>query len=46
MLMAQKEALLVAVSDYRGERGDLQGVKKDIVNMSRLFKASFMTSQK
>ena len=35
--MAQKEALIVGVSDYEGTKYDLRGVKKDIVNMKSLF---------
>jgi len=35
--VAQKEALIVGVSDYVGTKGDLAGVKKDVVNMKVLF---------
>ena len=33
----QKEALIVGVSDYEGVKDDLDGVKKDVVNMKKLF---------
>ena len=37
--MAQKEALILGVSDYMGEKSDLGGVKKDIPRMENLFKS-------
>ena len=35
--MAKKEALIVGVNDYKGEKSDLPGVKKDVLNMQKLF---------
>ena len=37
--MAQKEALILGVSDYMGTKYDLGGVKKDVPRMERLFKS-------
>ena len=37
--MAQKEALILGVSDYRGTKYDLDGVKKDVPRMENLFKS-------
>ena len=37
--MAQKEALIVGVSDYKGTKYDLAGVKKDVVHMESLLKS-------
>ncbi len=34
----QKEALVVGVSNYKGVKDDLDGVKKDVVNMTKLFR--------
>jgi hypothetical protein len=31
--IAQKEALLIGVSDYQGDRSDLKGIEIDINNM-------------
>ena len=36
--MAQKEALVLGVSDYMGRKSDLAGVKKDVPRMAELFK--------
>ena len=35
--IAQKEALLIGVSDYEGEKSDLKGIEIDINNMKSLF---------
>lgn len=37
--MAQKEALIVGVSDYMGTQYDLGGVERDVPRMERLFKS-------
>jgi len=37
--MAQKEALILGVSDYMGTKYDLGGVKKDVPRMERLFRS-------
>ena len=37
--LAQKEALIVGVSDYMGTRFDLAGVERDVPRMERLFKS-------
>ncbi len=35
--MAQKEALLIGVSDYQGKQDDLKGIEIDVSNMKNLF---------
>jgi len=35
--IAQKEALLIGVSDYQGEQSDLEGIEIDVSNMKTLF---------
>jgi len=37
--MAQKEALVVAVDNYKGTKYDLGGVKKDFGRMKNLFES-------
>ena len=37
--MAQKEALVLGVSDYMGTKSDLGGVKKDVPRMEKLFRS-------
>jgi hypothetical protein len=37
--MAQKEALILGISDYMGTQSDLAGVKKDVPRMEKLFKS-------
>jgi len=37
LLVAQKEALIVGVSDYQGTKSDLSGIEIDVNNMKALF---------
>ena len=37
LLVAQKEALIVGVSDYQGTQSDLRGIEIDVNNMKALF---------
>jgi hypothetical protein len=36
---SKKEALIIGVSDYKGERADLNGIELDVDKMKRLFKS-------